>query len=121
MSFDGFLDHKCDIYHMEKTDTSPGYDLPSSPSFSYPEQPDIVDIACHFGVKNGTVTIVQLEPQTNLEAKVKLALPAGTDVRLNDKIVDCGTGYEYTAEIPRSIRNHHTTVQLHRTGSQAAL
>lgn len=118
MSFDAFLDHTCNIFHMQKTESSPGYNLPSSPSFSYPEEPDLAAIPCHFGVKSGTYTIVQLEPQANLEAKVKLALPAGTDVRLNDKIVDCATGYEYTAEVPRNIRGHHTTVLLHRSGQQ---
>lgn len=121
MAFKTLLDHTCDIYHIQRSDTSPGYDLPSSPSFNYPKQPDLAAVPCHFGVTHSTVAVVQADPQANLEAKLKLALPAGTDVRLNDKIVDCTSGYEYTAEVPRNIRGHHVTVLLHRTGQQEPL
>jgi len=105
---------------MQKTDKSPGYNLPSSPSFSYPSEPDLTAVPCHFSTKSG-VTIVQAEPQAKYEAQIKLVLPIGTDVRLNDKIVDCDTGYEYTAEIPRKVRDHHTSVLLHRSSQQEAL
>lgn len=120
MSFDGLLNHKCDIYHMRKTGVSPGYDLPSSPVFSYPSEPDITVVPCHFSTKSG-VKVVQAEPQAKYEASIKLSLPIGTDIRLNDKIVDCDTGYEYTAEIPRNVRAHHIAVTLHRTSRQEAL
>ena len=33
MSFETMLNHKCDVYHMQRDDMSPGYGLPSSPSF----------------------------------------------------------------------------------------
>lgn len=121
MSFSGLLNHTCDIYHMERSDTSPGFGLPPSPSFSYPAEPDLAAVPCHFNVKGSSVTVVQLEPQANYTAKIKLVLPAGTDVRLNDKIVDCATGYEYTAEIPQNIRSHHIAVLLHRSGQQEPL
>lgn len=121
MSFSGLLNHKCDIYHIMRKDTSPGYNLPSSPSFSYPEEPDLSSIPCHFIVKGGTFTVVQKDPQASLTVNVKLVLPAETDVRVNDKIVDGDTGIEYTAEIPRKIRAHHIAVQLHRTGRQEPL
>ncbi len=121
MAFDDFLDHSCDIYHIKRSTASPGYNLPSSPSFSYPEAPDLPAVPCHFGVRGSSFNVVQSEPQASLAVNIKLSLPAGTDVRLNDKIVDCDTGYEYTAEIPRNIRGHHMTVQLYRTGQQEPL
>lgn len=120
MAFDSLLDHTCDIYHMRKTDKSPGYGLPASPSFSYEAKPDLSGVSCHFCTKSG-VTVIQVEPQAKYEAKIKLDLPFGTDVRLNDKIVDCNAGYEYTAEIPRNVRNHHIVVLLHRSDGQEAL
>lgn len=123
MAFDSLLGHTCDIYHMRKTDKSPGYGLPSSPSFSYEKKADLAAVPCHFSTKTGSggITVIQGEPQARLEAKIKLVLPLGTDVRLNDKIVDCDMGYAYTAEVPRKIRNHHLTVMLHRTSAQEAL
>ena len=51
MAFEDFLDHLCDIYHDREEQVTPGYGLPASPSFSYPEEPDISEQACHFGVK----------------------------------------------------------------------
>lgn len=121
MSYEALLDHTCDIYHIERADRSPGYSLPTSPAFGYAEAPDLAGVPCHFNVKSGTLTIVQGEPQARLDAKVKLNLPVGTDVRINDKIVDCATGLEYTAEVPRNIRDHHVTVMLHRASAQEAL
>jgi len=56
-----------------------------------------------------------------MDAKIKLTLPAGTDVRLNDKIVDCATGLEYTAEQPIDVRGHHTFVYIKKAGGQKAL
>ena len=47
-----------------------------------------------------------------MDAKIKLTLPIGTDVRLNDKIVDCATGQEYTAEQPVNVRSHHLFVYI---------
>lgn len=57
-----FFDHKCDIYHIVKEEKSPRPGLPPSPSFYYPEIPDIEDLECHFGVKSSNITIVQKEP-----------------------------------------------------------
>ena len=56
-----------------------------------------------------------------MDAKKKLTLPIGTDVRLNDKIVDCDTGLEYTAEQPVNVRGHHLFVYLKRKNGQEAL
>lgn len=121
MSFDSMLNHKCDVYHILQSNASPGYGLPSSPSFSYPDEPDIADLACHFCVKSGTRLVVQLTPQAEYQAKIKLVVPIGSDIRLNDKITDKQTGYEYTADIPVQIRNHHLYVMVSRKPIQEPL
>ena len=121
MSLESLLNHTCDIYHIEEGDASPGFGLEASPSFSYPQQPDISGQPCHFGVKTQSVTVTQTAPANLLDVKTKLTLPIGTDVRLNDKIVDCATKLEYTAEQPVNVRNHHIFVHLKRTGEQQAL
>lgn len=121
MSLESLLDHTCNIYHILSKKASPGYGLASSPSFDYPAEPDITEQACHFGVKAANVTITQTAPANLMDAKTKLTLPIGTDVRLNDKIVDCATGLEYTAEQPVNVRGHHLFVYIKKTGGQKAL
>lgn len=121
MSLENLLDHTCDIYHVIEEGKSPGYSLPASPSFSYPKEPDISGVICHFGVRSSTVTVTQTEPANIMDAKIKLTLPAGTDVRLNDKIIDCNTGFEYTAEQPRNIRGHHIFVYVKKIGEERHL
>ena len=121
MGFDLFINHTCDIYHIRKNDESPGYNLPSSPKFSYPDEPDLKAVPCHFGVRSGQAEVNQYEPQAKYQARLKVAFFFGTDIRLNDKIVDCDTGYEYTAEIPRNIRDHHITVFATRRAAQEPL
>ena len=120
MSFEALLNHRCDIYHIIGDSVTPGYGLPSSPSFSYSDMPDISGVPCHFGIRSGVQGIVvnQHEPMAVLEGRVKLALPLGTDIRLNDKVINTETGYEYTAEAPTKIREHHITVMLRRTKPQ---
>ena len=120
MSFEAMLNHKCDVYHMQREDASPGYGLPSSPSFSYAKTPDIEGLQCHFGV-GGTRNVVQGEPQANYQASIKLVVPMGTDIRLNDKVVDKSNGYEYTADIPVQVRDHHLFVMLTRKSAQEPL
>ena len=121
MSLEALLNHTCDIYHIQKEGKSPGFGLAASPSFSYPEEPDIKKQACHFGVKPANVTTTQTAPANLLEAKTKLTLPIGSDVRINDKIVDCATRLEYTAEQPVNVRNHHIFVYIKRNTGQEAL
>lgn len=124
MAFLGMLNHSCDIYHLKKESGSPGYGLPASPYYQsdlYPDVPDVSGVRCHFGVRSGTRAIVQLEPQVEFQASIKLTLPLDTDIRRGDKIVDCDTKYEYTAEVPVKVRDHHITVQLRRTGQQRGL
>ncbi len=110
MALEDFFDHTCDIYHILEEAVSPGYGLPASPAFSYPEAPDIAALKCHFGIKTDGTELQQTRPVNYMVSATKLTLPAGTDVRLNDRIVDCGTGYVYTARVPHSIRGHHVYV-----------
>lgn len=121
MAFENFLNHTCDIYHIRKEGKSPGYGLAASPSFDYPEKPDIEKQACHFGVKSASVTITQTAPVNLMDARTKLLLPIGADVRLNDKIVDCDTKLEYTAEQPVDVHGHHLFVYLKKKNGQEAL
>ena len=115
------FDHKCNIFHVQKETASPGYSLPGSPTFSYGTVPDISEQDCHFSVRNGELHTTQQQPQNDLSARLKLNLPAGTDIRLNDKVVDCKTGLSYTAEVPRNIRGHHIIVYVKREGPGKAL
>jgi hypothetical protein len=122
MSFYSMLDHTCDIYHIQKVNKSPGYGLPNSPAFSYPESPDVKGVICHFGTRDSNgVRVRQNESYAELSGSTKLSLPIDTDIRLNDKVVHCETGIEYTAEIPKRIRNHHIIVMLRRTSQQAPI
>lgn len=116
-----FYNDLCDIYHIVEEQQTPGYNLPTSPSHSYPDEPDIASLPCHFGVKSQSVSIAQREPQAVMEARIKLILPAGTDVRLNDRIVNKATGYEYTAELPQDIHGHHIFVYIKRREEQKAI
>jgi len=116
-----FFDHKCNIFHLKKGQASPSYGLPSSNTFEYADTPDIKELECHFGVKSANVTIIQQKPQNNMDARIKLTLPIGTDIRLNDKIIDCDTHLEYTAEQPRNIRKHHKFVYIKRVERQKPL
>ncbi len=119
---ENWFDHTCSIYHLTSSDNSPGYALPASKAYTYPDEPDIPGQTCHFGVANATsVSMVQNEPQASYNVRVKLGLPAGTDIRLNDKIIHLETGLEYTAEQPQNIRGHHIAVYVHRQGQQAVL
>ena len=121
MSLENLLNHTCDIYHLIQGEKSPGYNLPASPSFYYPEEPDISGQSCHFGVRSQSATVTQTGPANILDSNIKLTLPIGTDIRLNDKVVDCTTGLEYTAEQPVNIRGHHIFAYIKRIGEQRPL
>ena len=121
MAFLDLLDHKCDIYHLSKTKKSPGFGLQPSEVSEYPKKPDEKGVICHFGVESLETNVTQKNPQNVLQEKIKLTLPVGTNVRINDKIVDCESGFEYTAERPKTIRNHHIFVYIKRTKEQEAI
>ena len=121
MAFEDYLNDLCDIYHAREDDESPGYGLAEQPSFSYPKEPDEPSVACHFAVKSESTSISQTAPANIKESRIKLALPTGTDVRLNDKIVDKKNGYEYIAEIPHDVHGHHLFVYVVAKGTQRYL
>ena len=121
MSLGNFLDHKCDIYHLKKFKSTVGYGLSDTVSFDYGDVPDLNNVICNFGVESLDSSVEQKNPQNILTERIKLTLPIGTDIRINDKVVDCETGLEYTAERPRNIRGHHIFVYIKRTKEQEAL
>lgn len=121
MSLDNLLDHKCDIYHLKKSKSTVGYGLSDTVSFDYGDIPDLKNVICHFGVESLDSSVEQKNPQNILTERIKLTLSIGTDIRINDKVVDCETGLEYTAERPRNIRGHHIFVYIKRTKEQEAL
>lgn len=121
MSLENLLNHTCNIYHAREEQKSPGYGLPASPSFYYTEEPDVAEQECHFGVRSQSVTITQTQPVNIMDAKIKLTLPIGADIRLNDKIVDCKTGLEYTAEQPVDVRGHHLFAYIKKIGEEKML
>lgn len=114
MAYEDLLDHKCAIYHMQKADKGLGYGITTG-SFLYPEEPDVTEVPCHFNVGDSG-SLNQTEDTNEYLVTGKLQLLAGTEVYVNDKIVDLGTGLTYTAEIPRNIRDHHVVVKVQRKG-----
>lgn len=124
MAIEDFFDHRCDLYHLIGSEDSPGFGLPDSPVHSYPDTPDEADVKCHFaqGGSGGTQnTLVQELPEHRYEERIKLTLPIGTDVRVNDKVLDKRTNLFYIAELPRNIRNHHIYVWVKREGTEVGL
>lgn len=121
MSLENLLNHRCDIYHIRKVKKSPGFGLQASESFGYPDKPDEKEIICHFGVESLETSVIQKNPQNVLQEKIKLTLPIDTNIRINDKIVDCDTGLEYTAGRPKNVRKHHIFVYIRRTKEQEAI
>lgn len=120
MALENLLDHRCDIYHLKRLSKLMGFGLQDSVEFKYSEKPDEKNIPCHFGVESLEAGTEQKNPQNILTEKIKLTLPSGTDIRINDKIIDCVTGVEYTAEKPRNVRDHHVFVYIKRTKEQEA-
>lgn len=114
MAFEDLLDHKCAIYHMKKSEKNKGFGI-KTPDFGYSTEPDLTDIPCHFNV-NENGSIEQTEDANEYIVVGKLQLPAGTEVYLNDKIINLNNGMEYTAGIPRDIRGHHVIVNVQRKG-----
>lgn len=89
--------------------------------YGYPDTPDLENVPCHFNVE-AYANLEQTEVENEYIYTGKLQLPLGTDVRINDKIIDVSTGLEYYAQVPRTIRNHHVAVMVQRKGlTQAAI
>ena len=113
--FKNFLNHRCDIFHGEQVTTTSNYGLQTGISYQYGEEPDIKAQRCHFSIKGtGSIINSQGEPFSSFQGKRKLGLAIGTDIRLNDKVKSYETGFEYIAELPRNVQNHHIMVYVHR-------
>lgn len=121
LAIEDLFDHRCSIYHLQTTTTDPGFGLPGQTTHSYPDTPDLENVPCHFNV-GASAQMVQQEPMNTYLYTGKLQLPAGTDVRANDKIVNEENGLDFTAQVPQNIRGHHMTVTIQRKGNiEAAL
>ena len=117
MAWEDMLNHHCDIYHLQKESDVLGFGVTDDEHFVYPSKADLEDVECHFHVKEGRYIIMQNEPVNNYDARIKVSLPSGTDIRVNDKVVSKETGFSYIAELPRVIRNnHHIIVYCKREG-----
>nr|DAE95969.1 MAG TPA: hypothetical protein [Caudoviricetes sp.] len=115
-NFERLLNHKCDIYHITDVQTKDyGYGVVTNTESTYPSEPDLVNVSCHF--QKESINVVQSTPQQNIEARIKVDFPLGTDVRLNDKIIY--KGLSYYAEVPSNVRNHHITVYCQRKGQDS--
>lgn len=120
MSLQSYLKHKCDIYHFVTDEQSVGYGFGTEKDkvFSYLNEPDVSNVDCHFHTKSFSSNLEQAEPNNDFIVTRKLTLPIGTDIRMNDKVVELSSGLEYTARQPLNIRNHHISVILFRTERQ---
>lgn len=118
-----FFNHKCNIYHLNPSTAAIGYGFgeETDTAYGHSDTPDIEEQPCHFHTKTNSMALTQTEPENRLAITRKLSLPCGTDIRINDKVVDCDTGVEYTAELPINVKNHHISVILTRTIRQEAL
>ncbi len=114
MAIEDFFEQRCSIYHLEKIVVDMGYGITST-KYGYPEVPNIENVPCHFNVE-ASAGLNQTEVANEYLYTGKLQLPVGTDVRVNDKIIESSTGLEYYAQVPRTVRNHHTIVMVQRKG-----
>lgn len=120
--FDDFFNHKCDIYHLTSSNGDIGYGFEDQDvKYEYLNLPDIKKQRCHFHTKAFSMNMQQSEPFNTLTMARKLSFPIGTDIRINDKVVDCDSGIAYTAQLPTTIQNHHIVVTLTRTNEQVIL
>lgn len=114
--FEDFLNHVCDIYHLEDFQLDVGYGIKKAVERRHEEAPSEVDVKCHFHIaQNDLLKIVQREPYSSLEGNNKLTLPAGTDIRENDKVVDKENGIAYRVGVPKKVHGgHHIVVMVMR-------
>lgn len=120
--FTDFFNHTCDIYKLVEEENSAGYGIKATDTKSKYEL-ETSGVACHFYVKSDGLTINEQEPHVTLNGTIKLALPYGTSIREQDKVVSGETGFEYIADVPRTVHgNHHIVVTLRRAdGLKGAL
>lgn len=120
--FDDFFNHKCNIYHLTSFNVDIGYGFEEqNVKHEYLNTPDIEKQRCHFHTKSFSMNMQQSDPLNTLPMTRKISFPIGTDIRINDKVVDCDSGIAYTAQLPVKVQNHHIVVILTRTDSQVIL
>ena len=122
--FDDFLNHKCNIYHLEEDSVNIGYGIKAEKVRKPRTEPALENISCHFHTRSGnSIQLVQREPYSSIDGKIKLSLPMGTDIRLNDIVEDCRDGLKYRAGKPTEVHGgHHIVVMLERAeGVKSAL
>jgi hypothetical protein len=115
MAIENLFDHTCDIYHLLTDSGNLGYGI-TADVHNYANTPDIQAIPCHFNVDPDGI-MQQTESANEYTYTGKLQLPTGTDIRVNDKVVDRGNNLIYTARVPKNIRNHHMVVAIQRSGT----
>lgn len=119
--FEEFLDHKCNIYHLEEETVNVGFGINVADIKKSGNVPDEKDVCCHFHVKSNGLRVVQKEPYSSLDGEVKLSLPPGTDIRMNDIVEDCRDGVKYRAGKPKVIHGgHHIIVEIFREEGMGA-
>lgn len=122
--FEDFLDHRCNIYYLVDEQITVGYGINAESVRKENDRPTLKNVACHFHVKNNNqIKVIQNEPYTSVEGDVKLTLPAGVDIRMNDTVEDIRDGLKYRAGKPSLVHNgHHIIVTLQRLeGVNAAI
>lgn len=112
MAIEDFFNHTCNIHHLQKEDVDIGYGI-NDVRYFYNDIADIENLQCHFYIKT-LEQFIHNEPQPSVTGRMKLALPIGTDIRTNDKVINNVTGLGYIAEIVHNIRDHHIMVYLFR-------
>ena len=115
--FDDFMNHTCNIYHLENNPVNVGYGSLASDVKAEKSKPDEIAVKCHFHIKSsvGSVAVIQNEPYSSVEGQIKLSLPIGTNIRMNDIVEDCRNGLKYRADAPKEVYGaHHIIVNLRR-------
>lgn len=114
--FDDFMNHTCNIYHLADGKVKVGYGIEAADVKAAEPEPSEKAIPCHFHIRaNNGVQLRQSEPYSSAEGDLKLSLPAGTDIRINDTVEDCRDGLKYRAGVPREVHGgHHIIVTLSR-------
>ena len=110
------MNHTCNIYHLEDDAVNVGYGILTADTRTEDDTEPELAVPCHFSVRqNDQLKVVQNEPYSSIDGDIKLALPIGTDIRLNDTVEDCETLLRYRAGVPRTVHNnHHIIVMLRR-------
>lgn len=116
MSINNLFDHSCNIYHQIIQEKELEYGLKSSNVYTYENEVSEKYIPCHFKNINDQ-RITQKEAFYASYDDIKVILPFGTNVVLNDKIVNAQTNEQYIAGFPINYRNSHIIVRLRKIES----